>query len=84
MAKKTAVNITDLVGLPDNQIDILRTVSTDISLELFSVPGGNVVVPLVDESVSDVPYTHVMNGKVRIIGSRLIHVILRFQVRVSV
>lgn len=64
MANKTAVDIRNLVGLTDGQIEILQTASIDDSLELFSVPGGNVVVPLVDESASSVPYTHVMHGKV--------------------
>ena len=64
MANKTAVDIRNLVGLTDGQIEILQTASIDDSFKLFSVPGGNVVMPSVDESASSVPYTHVMHGKV--------------------
>ena len=64
MAPKTVISLSGCDGLPKELIDVLRLASVDEKLEVFSLPGGNVAVPLLDET-TDVPaFTHVMNDKV--------------------
>ena len=65
-APKTLVTVNNLDGLTESQTIILDRNSKHGKLELFSLPGGNICVPLLDEETEDsgAQFTHVMNGKV--------------------
>jgi hypothetical protein len=67
-APKTEVSLQDLEGLTDEQTSCLKKHSKDGKLELHSLPGGNICVPLLDVENEDCTghFTHVMNGKVNI------------------
>ena len=65
-APKTQVAVSSMDGLTEDQSRLLNLHSKDGILELFSLPGGNICVPLLPEEnkASAIGFTHVMNGKV--------------------
>ena len=66
MGRTTQVSIKDLIELSEEQRKVIETNINDKTLTLFSLPGGNICVPLIadDASKNTIPYTHVMNDKV--------------------
>ena len=66
MAPSTTLNISELDELTDSQRQIVQKNSKNSTLEIYSLPGGNICVPLLDVESEDLstPFTHVMNGKV--------------------
>jgi hypothetical protein len=62
----TEVNIKDLKELSPEQRRTIQKISRDNTLHLFTLPGGNICVPLISDEAdnSSIPYTHVMNDKV--------------------
>ena len=66
MGRSTKVSINNLKELSEEQRKAIEKNINDKTLTLFSLPGGNVCVPLLsdDTSQNTIPYTHVMNDKV--------------------
>ena len=63
-APKTEVSVSKLDGISDEEKTAVEAAAVDDKLHLYQLPGGNVVVPLLEENPSSTPFTHVMNGKV--------------------
>ena len=66
IAKMTPVSITNMGELTEAQKKTIENSSRDKTLQLYSLPGGNICVPLLSEETaeSSIPFTHVMNDKV--------------------
>ena len=67
MAPKTFITVSEVTGISDEEKADLNTASVDGKLEIYTLPGGNVVVPLFEENAGFTPFTHVMHGKVIVV-----------------
>lgn len=63
-AHRTDLSIDEMPELNAEQKAIVQKYSENGFLSLFSLPGGNVAVPLLSEQVSEKLYTHVFKDKV--------------------
>ena len=66
MAAKTPLDISSLVELSEDQRTLVQKSSKDGKIDLFSLPGENICLPVFDDNAGDSspPFTHVINGKV--------------------
>ena len=65
-APKTTLCIQVLDGLSEEQTNVVLKNSTDGKLELYTLPGGNICVPVlsIEGTESCRLFTHIRNGKV--------------------